>query len=45
MGYDNKTDNIVFLFENYKSDTEKLHSSFKMAGMNYPTAVIDDNGF
>ncbi|MBQ2744526.1 MAG: accessory Sec system glycosylation chaperone GtfB [Lachnospiraceae bacterium] len=45
MGYDNKTDNIVFLFENYKSDTEKLHSSFKMAGMNYPVAVIDDNGF
>ncbi|MBQ6814276.1 MAG: accessory Sec system glycosylation chaperone GtfB [Lachnospiraceae bacterium] len=45
MGTDNKTDNIVILFENYNSDSEKLHTSFKMSGMNYPASVIDDDGF
>lgn len=45
MGEVNKTEDIVFLFENYNCDSEKLHTSFKMAGMDYPTAVIDDDGF
>ena len=45
MGEVNKTEDIVFLFENYNCDSEKLHTSFKMAGMDYPAAVIDDDGF
>lgn len=45
MGDYIKTDNIVLLLDNYMIDGQNLHTSFKLAGKNYPTVVIDDDGF
>ena len=39
------SDNIVMLFDNYRIDSQKLHTSFKQAGKNYPVAGIEDDGF
>ncbi len=38
-------DNIILLLDNYGEDSKKLHTSFKLAGKNYPVFVIDDDGF
>lgn len=40
-----KSDDIVLLFENYLSESKKLHTSFKLAGKNCPVVVIDSDGF
>ena len=45
MGNSIKSDNIVFLFDIYGEDSRKLHTSFKLAGKNFPAVVIDDDGF
>jgi len=45
MGQCAKTDNVVLLFDNYLSDSQNLHISFKQAGKQYPVAVIEDDGF
>lgn len=45
MGTITKIDDVVLLFENYSSDSEKLHTSFKLAGKNYPVVVIEEDGF
>lgn len=39
------TDDVVLLFDNYQTDSQNLHTSFKLAGKNYPVAVIEDDGF
>jgi len=45
MGEFVKSDNVVLLFDNYGADSQKLHTSFRLAGKDYPVAVIDDDGF
>lgn len=45
MGKSIEQDNIVLLLENYHSESQNLHTSFKQTGKNYPVAVIDDDGF
>ncbi len=45
MGNITKSDNIVLLFENYSQDSKNLHTSFKMAGKEYPAIVIEEDGF
>lgn len=36
---------VVLLFDNYGIESENLHTSFKLAGKEYPVAVIEDDGF
>jgi accessory Sec system glycosyltransferase GtfB len=36
---------VILLFDNYSSDSERLFTSFKLAGYDYPAAVIEDDGF
>ena len=45
MGKPIKTDNVVLLFDVYNQDSQNLHTSFQLAGKEYLTAVIDDDGF
>lgn len=45
MGNDFKSENVVLLFDTYSKDSENLHTSFKLAGKDYPVAVIEDDGF
>lgn len=45
MGKDIETDNIILLFDNYGSDSQNLHKSFKQSGKNYPVVIIEDHGF
>lgn len=45
MGNSIKTDNVVLLFDVYNQDSQNLHTSFQLAGKEYLTAVIDDDGF
>lgn len=45
MGNNTQSDNVVLLFENYRSDSRNLHTSFQQAGKRYPVAVIEDDGF
>lgn len=45
MGDYSKSSEIVLLFDNYELDSENLHKSFQMAGKDYPTVVIEDDGF
>jgi len=39
------TGEVVLLLDNYQADSQNLHTSFKLAGKNYPVAVIEDDGF
>ena len=36
---------IILLFDDYGMDSQNLHTSFWMAGLDFPVIVIDDNGF
>lgn len=45
MGEFIKQSDVVLLFEQYHAESQNLHTSFKLAGKNYPTVVIDDDGF
>lgn len=45
MGNRVEADNVVLLLDNYLSDSQNLHTSFRQAGKNYPVAVIEDDGF
>lgn len=45
MGNDIKTEEIVLLFDTYSKESENLHTSFQLAGKNYPVVVIEDDGF
>ena len=45
MGTDTQSNNIVLLFDNYSIESRNLHTSFKLAGEEYPTVVIEDDGF
>lgn len=40
-----RSDQIVLLLDDYSSDSQKLHQSFRLAGYEYPAAVIEDDGF
>lgn len=35
----------ILLFDNYGTDSQNLHTSFRLAGFSYPAVVIEDNGF
>lgn len=45
MGKSFQRDHIVLLFDNYGQESQALHTSFKMAGYDYPAVVIESNGF
>ena len=45
MGNPIKSDNVVLFFDTYSTDSQNLHTSFKLAGKDYPVVVIDDDGF
>lgn len=45
MGNDLKSENVVLLFDTYSKDSENLHTSFQLAGKEYPAVVIEDDGF
>lgn len=36
---------VVLLLDNYGIESENLHTSFKLAGKDYPVAVIEEDGF
>lgn len=38
-------EDVVLLFDNYGIESVNLHTSFQLAGKNYPVAVIEDDGF
>lgn len=38
-------DDTILLFDNYSTDSQNLHTSFRLAGFPYPAVVIEDNGF
>ena len=40
-----KSEQVVLLFDSYSEDSKKLHTSFKLAGKNYLTVVLEDDGF
>ena len=40
-----KSEQVVLLFDSYSDDSKKLHTSFKLAGKNYLTVVLEDDGF
>lgn len=35
---------MINIFDKYDDDTKDLHNSLKLAGFDYPTVVLDDNG-
>lgn len=35
----------ILLFDNYGTDSQNLHTSFQLAGLQFPAVVIEDNGF
>lgn len=37
--------NTILLFDNYGTDSQTLHSSFQLAGFQFPAVVIEENGF
>ena len=45
MGNHVEADKIILLFDNYGTDSQNLHNSFKLAGKDYPVAIIEDDGF
>lgn len=45
MDANNRTNEIILLFDNYSTESRSLHSSFKQAGYHYPAVVIEDDGF
>ncbi len=45
MGVTFEADNIVLLLDNYGEESKKLHTSFLLAGKNYPVFVIEEDGF
>lgn len=45
MGKINRRDDIVLLFDSYSVESRNLHDSFKLAGYDCSTVVIDDDGF
>lgn len=40
-----KVNDTILLFDNYETDSQSLHMSFRAAGFNYPVMIIEDNGF
>ena len=40
-----KVNDTILLFDNYETDSQSLHESFRNAGFPYPAVVIEDNGF
>lgn len=45
MENNNRTNDIILLFDTYSTESQDLHTSFKMTGQNYLTLVIEDDGF
>ena len=40
-----KVNDAILLFDNYGQDSQSLHTSFKLAGLELPAVVIEDDGF
>lgn len=45
MGRDNRSGQIVLLFDSYGQGSRDLHTSFQKAGYDFPAVVIEDDGF
>lgn len=45
MGSFIESSEIILLFDSYSIDSQNLHKSFRMSGLNYPAVVIEDGGF
>lgn len=45
MGGHTTTSEVILLLDNYSLDSQNLHTSFQMAGKDYPAVVIEDDGF
>ncbi len=45
MERNNRTDDIILLFDNYGQDSRSLRESFRQAGYDCPAVVIEDDGF
>ncbi len=45
MGNSTQSDDVVLFFDNYLQDSCNLHTSFRLAGKDYPVVVIEDDGF
>ncbi|MCR4651542.1 MAG: accessory Sec system glycosylation chaperone GtfB [Lachnospiraceae bacterium] len=41
----NSADDVIFLFDTFNEDSEKLYSSFLLSGKRYPALVFEENGF
>lgn len=40
-----RTNDVILLFDTYSTDSQDLHTSFKMTGQNYLAVVLQDDGF
>lgn len=45
MGNDNTANDVVVLLDNYNNDSQNLHTSFRLSGLEYPVVVIEEDGF
>ena len=40
-----RTNDVILLFDTYSTESQDLHTSFKMTGQNYLAVVLQDDGF
>lgn len=45
MGKNNRSEQVVLLFDYYGQGSRDLHTSFKQAGYDFPAVVIEEDGF
>lgn len=45
MGEINQSNDVVLLLDNYGPESQNLHTSFQLAGKDYPVVVLEDDGF
>lgn len=45
MGNDSTRNDVVVLLDNYNNDSQNLHTSFRLSGLDYPVVVIEEDGF
>lgn len=45
MENNDRTNEVILLFDTYSIESQDLHTSFKLTGQNYLAVVIEDDGF
>ena len=45
MENNDRTNEVILLFDTYSTESQDLHTSFKLTGQNYLAVVIEDDGF